>query len=181
MCESADDLVISIEEVLDFGIVTVKANFSDTRICSLLEKTVGAKLPKTGKILIGKKISIAWMSPDEFAILVKYDDGDKISKKIAGKMKNFHHLCVNVSDSRQCFKMVGKGWREVLSKGAPIDLNPEVFGAGSFRRTRIANMAVSIWTTNPREAYIFCQRSVGNFLFNWLRNSNLKVDQLDFY
>lgn len=181
MSDSADELAILIEEVADFGIITVKANVSDEKICSLLERVLNLKIPKIGKVTIGKKISVGWMSPDEIAVLVNYNDADKLSKKITEKMKSYHHLIVNMSDSRQCFKLTGKGWRDVLSKGTPIDLNPDVFGVGSFRRTRIASVAVSIWATDTHEAFLFSQRSVGGFISDWLRNSNRKTEQVNYY
>ena len=93
-------------------------------------------------------------------------------------MKNHHHLCSNMSDSRVCFRISGQGWREVLAKGTPIDLHPDIFPVGTFRRTRIANAAVAIWANTDDQVYIFSMRSVGSFVLDWLRNASLKTGHL---
>ena len=177
----ADEAVISIEEVSDFGFVIVKANFSDVKIRGLLHAVTGLDAPVTGKINTSKKMSVAWMSTDEYAIILKSSDVAKFTKKIKTKMKSNNHLCLDMSDSRRCFKLFGNGWREVLSKGTPVDLNPKEFIVGGFRRTRIANLAVAIWSVSDNEAYVLSMYSVGGFIFEWLKNANLKSGQLNYY
>ena len=86
-----------------------------------------------------------------------------------------------MSDSRRCFRLVGEGWREVLSKGTPANLDPEVLGVGGFRRTQIANVAIAVWVADPQEAYIFSMHSVGDFIFDWLKVANLKSGELKYY
>ncbi len=181
MLKSNTESVVSIEEVKDFGLIIVKANFLDNKICDLLQTSTGLQTPKTGKISIGKNLSIGWMSKDEYAIILRNVDADRIANKIKVKMKKEDHLCINMSDSRRCFRLLGHGWREVLSKGTPADLHPEVFGVGGFRRTRIANVAVAIWPTSDNEVYIFSMFSVGSFILDWLRTAGLKSGQLNFF
>ena len=172
---------VSIEEVFDFGMVSVKADFLDAKTRALLESVTGITSPNIGRISIGKKISVAWMSVDEYAIFLKNSEANKMSDKISSQMHNHHHLCVNMSDSRRCYRLLGNGWREVLSKGTPANLHPKVFGKGSFRRTRIANIAVGIWVHDNNEAYLFSMYSVGNFIFDWLNNANLRDGMFSYY
>ena len=181
MFDHDGETVISIEEVPDFGLVTLKANFVDAKICDLVAATTGTSFPKTGRISIGKKLSLGWMSIDEIAIILAGGEADKITKKIKSKLKSYHNLCVNVSDSRCCFKLQGHGWREVLSKGTPVNLNPAAFTVGSFRRTRIGNVAVAFWAAEKNLAYLFSMHSVGSFIFDWLQTANLKSGQLKYY
>ena len=176
-----DESVILIEEVVDFGLVIVKANFLDLKIRNLLAATIEMEVPKTGKISTGKKLSVGWMSTDEYVIILKKKEADKITRKINVKMKKYHHLCVNMSDSRRCYRLRGKGWREVLSKGSPTNFHPSVFGPGSFRRTRIASVATAIWAADENEAYVISMRSVSEFMFEWLRSANLKSGQITYY
>ena len=176
-----DESVILIEEVADFGLVILKANFLDTKICDLITSITGIDAPKTGKISIGKKLSVGWMSTDEYAIILKKRDAEKITRKINVKMKKYHHLCVNMSDSRRCYRLRGKGWREVLSKGSPTNFHPSAFGPGSFRRTRIASIATAIWAVDENESYVISMQSVSEFMFEWLRKANLKSGQFVYY
>ena len=74
MLKSDNESVVLVEEVNDFGLIIVKANFSDSKIRDLLQTSTGLKLPKNGRISIGKNLSIGWMSNDEHAIIIKNDD-----------------------------------------------------------------------------------------------------------
>ena len=181
MSERDDQAVVLIEEVRDFGLVTLKANFLDTKICDLVTATTGICFPKIGRISLGKKLSVGWMSIDEIAIILADSEADKITLKMKTKLKSYNNLCVNVSDSRCCFRLCGHGWREVLSKGTPVNLNPTSFTIGSFRRTRLGNVAVAIWAADVDEAYLFSMRSVGSFVSDWLCMANLKSGQLKYY
>ena len=181
MLKSDNESVVLVEEVNDFGLIIVKANFSDSKIRDLLQTSTGLKLPKNGRISIGKNLSIGWMSNDEHAIIIKNDDVDRFVTKITEKMKGYEHLCLNMSDSRRCFKLLGYGWREILSKGTPADLRSGVFGVGGFRRTRVANVAVAMWVISDKEAYVFSTYSVGDFILDWLRTANLKSGELSFF
>ena len=173
--------VVLIEEVQDFGLVTVKANFLDKKIHEMFAKTIGIDLPKTGKISLGKKLSVGWMSTDEYAIILRKMEADKIIRKLNTRMNKYHHLCVNMSDSRRCYRLRGNGWREVLSKGSPANFHPSEFGPSSFRRTRIASVATAIWAVTENEAYLFSMQSVGGFLSEWLRTANLKSGQIVYF
>ena len=70
---------VSIEEVFDFGMVSVKADFLDAKTRALLESVTGITSPNIGRISIGKKISVAWMSVDEYAIFLKNSEANKMT------------------------------------------------------------------------------------------------------
>ena len=172
---------IVIEEVTNFGMVSVKANFLDAKVCEIIQSLSGIQCPKKGKISGGKKLSVGWMSTDEYAIFGKNSDVIKLVGKIESKLKNYNHLCMNMSDSRRCFHLKGNGWREVLSKGTPADLSPKVFGKDVLRRTRIANVAVAIWTFNETEAFVMSMTSVGEFVLEWLNNACLETGRISYF
>ena len=177
-----DDIqLVSIKEVNDLGMVVVKANFLDNKIYNAFQTAIVTPVPKIGKISMKKNLSVAWMAIDEYAIFIERCNSQKMVDHIVRKMKKFDILCVNMSDSRTFFRLVGKGWREVLSKGTPADLSTKVFGVGSFRRTRIANVAIAVWVVDENEAYLFSMRSVSEYVQNWLQNANLKSSQLKFF
>ena len=101
-----DQSVILIEEFKDFGLIIIKANFLDRRICDDLSAATGVEVPKAGKISFGKKLSVGWMSTDEYAIILQKSEANKICNRIKVKLKKYDHLCINMSDSRRCFRLV---------------------------------------------------------------------------
>ena len=46
----------------------------------------------------------AWMSPDELLLLVDYDSADAVVAKLSEDLAAEHHMAVNVSDARACFR-----------------------------------------------------------------------------
>ena len=181
MNKKSELLAISIEEVEDFGIITLKANILDTEIIKVVELATGVTVPQVGKISIGKKLSVGWMSTDEYAVILPGTLADGLVNKISNKMKKYHHLCINMSDSRRCFRLRGERWREVLSKGTPVNLHPAAFNIGSFRRTRICNVAVAFWSAKEDEAYLISMVSESDFVSTWLRTAGLKTGEIVYY
>ena len=173
--------ILLIEEVANFGMVSVKVDLLDTEVREIIKSISGTQCPQIGKISDGKKMSIGWMSTDEYAIFGESSDVIRLVARIDSKLKKYNHLCLDMSDSRRCFHLKGKGWREVLSKGTPADLNPKAFGKGVLRRTRIANVAVAIWSFSETEAFIISMTSVGDFLLEWLNNACLETGQISYF
>jgi sarcosine oxidase subunit gamma len=172
---------VSIEEVKNFGMVTIKGNLSDNKMREIIQSISGTQCPQIGKISDGKKMSVGWMSTDEYAIFSESSDAIKLVDRIGSKLKKFDHLCLNMSDSRRCFHLKGKGWREVISKGTPANLSPKAFGKGVLRRTRIANVAVAIWSFNETEAFIISMTSVSDFILEWLNNASLETGRISYF
>ena len=175
------ELTVLIEEVTNFGMVSVKADLFDAKVREIIESISGIQCPQKGKISVGKKMSVGWMSTDEYAIFGESSDAIKLVGMIESKLNKYNHLCLNMSDSRRCFHLKGKGWREVLSKGTPSDLSPKAFDKGLLRRTRIANVAVAIWSFNETEVFIISMTSVGDFVLEWLNNACLKSGRISFF
>ena len=73
-----------------------------------------------------------------------------------------------MSDARAVFRLDGPGAREVLAKGAPVDLAPAAFGPGDFRRTRLGQVAAAFWMPEPEVFDLMCFRSVAGFVADWL-------------
>jgi len=50
-------------------------------------------------------------------------------------------------------------------------MSAEAFGAGDFRRTRMAQIAAAFWMPAEGEARIVCFRSVAEYAFNLLKDA----------
>ncbi len=111
---------------------------------------------------------IAWMSPDELLILCDYAEVTDRLAVLQSALKGQHALAVNVSDARAMFQVSGPHTREVIAKLAPVDMHPDHFKPGDFRRTRFAQVAGAFWLVNEETAQIICFRSVGQYMFDVL-------------
>lgn len=153
------------------GMITLRGDLTSAPLKTAVSAAVGLNIPAQRKVTHGPKGGVAWMSPDELLLLVDYDKVDAITAEISSAMQGEHHMAVNVSDARAVFMIEGRGAREVLAKGAPVDLSPEAFGVGDLRRSRIGQLAAAFWMTDDETFELVCFRSVGAFMFDWLSNA----------
>ena len=161
------------------GMITLKADLGVEAVAKAVKSSVGLTMPKAGEIKTGAKGRVAWMAADELMLFVEYYAADALVAKLEKALKDHHHLAVNVSDARACFKIDGDHIRNLLAKGTPTPLAG--FGPGQFRRSRIGQIAAAFWMESEKLGYVVCFRSVGAHMFEWLSNANDAHASLDLY
>ncbi|NOR61603.1 MAG: sarcosine oxidase subunit gamma [Rhodobacteraceae bacterium] len=152
------------------AMVTLKADLSNKATRATLKKVLGSAVPAPRKIVKG----VAWMAPDELLIMVP--DGTT-PEELVNRLHTgitAPALAVDVSDARAVFTLKGNSAREVLAKGAPVDLSAEAFTLGDFRRTRLGQVAVAFWMEADDEITLVCFASLKQFMFDWLVNAAQK-------
>jgi sarcosine oxidase, subunit gamma len=150
------------------GMITLRGDLGSANIARAVKTATGLTVPGQRQVKTGVRGTVAWMSPDELFLMVAYDKVNAIVTKMETALQDEHALVLNVSDARTLIRLSGKGVREVLAKGAPVDLSPEAFTPGDFRRTRLGQVAVAFWMTGDVDFELVCFRSVGEFVFDWL-------------
>lgn len=150
------------------GMITLRGELK--KISQAVEKSIGCAVPDTRRVLNGERGDVLWMSPDELLLTVPYEEvGDRLSV-LSEMLEGTHHLAVDVSDARAIFRLEGDTTREVLAKGAPVDLSRGAFGVGDVRRTRIGQVAAAFYQVDeePDVFEIICFRSYAQYLWDWL-------------
>jgi len=152
------------------AMVTLKADLSNKTTRAALKKVLGSAVPAPRKIVKG----VAWMAPDELLIMVPDSiTPDALCSRLHAEIKA-PALAVDVSDARAVFTLKGNNAREVLAKGAPVDLSADAFAFGDFRRTRLGQVAVAFWMEADDEITLVCFASLKQFMFDWLVNAAQK-------
>ncbi|RMD47440.1 MAG: sarcosine oxidase subunit gamma [Alphaproteobacteria bacterium] len=151
------------------GMVLLRIAPDDEAAAAAAAEAVGASLPGRRAVAEGPEgRAILWFSPDEFLILCPYEAAPGLAEALAARLEGHHALVLDVSDMRALFRIEGEGAREVLAKGAPVDLAPGAFGPGEVRRTRLGQVAVAFWMVNATDFELVCFRSVADYVFEWL-------------
>lgn len=150
------------------GMITLRGDLGSEAMAKAVKGATGLAVPGVRKVKLGKKGGVAWMSPDELLVMVDYDATAATVAKLESALAGEHHLAVDVSDARAVFAINGAGARDVLAKGAPVDLSPEAFGMGDIRRSRLGQVAAAFWMTDKDCFELVCFRSVGGFVYDWL-------------
>lgn len=153
------------------GMITLRGDLASPAVAEAVKSAVGTAIPAPREIIYAGANAAAWMSPDELLLLVTYDEAAAVASNLDAALAENHHLVVNVSDARELFRITGKGVREVLAKGAPVDLAPGRFEPGMIRRSRIGLLAAAFWMPDRDSFEIICFRSVSSQMEAWLRHS----------
>jgi sarcosine oxidase subunit gamma len=150
------------------GMITVRGDLAGEPLARALADLTGCAVPGRRRIETTGETTIAWMAPDELMLFLPHAAATGTAARLDAALEGQHRLVADVSDARALFRVSGPGGREVLAKGAPIDLAPDAFGPGDIRRTRLGQVAAAIWMPTPGELDLMCFRSVADFVETWL-------------
>jgi len=167
---------VSVRELGLQGMISLRGDLGSKTLQKVCTDVTGAQFPAQGQANAG----LAWMSPDEVLIMVDYTGVAAALDKIAKGLKGQHHLAVNVSDARAVFALQGPFAREVIAKLAPVDLHPDTFQPGDFRRTRLGQVAAAFWMDGPNQFKVICFRSVAQYTFELL-NVSANAGPVNYY
>ena len=156
----------SVRRFDDLGMLTFRGDLSDPAFRADAKQALRMPLPGPRRVSHAEGETLAWMAPDE--LLLVSEGGPRAVEPFAEALQKHHHLALDVSDARRTFELSGRGWRDLLAKGAPVDFHREAFGPGDFRRTRLGQIAAAFWCVEPDLARIIVARSVADFAEAWL-------------
>ncbi|WP_299406029.1 sarcosine oxidase subunit gamma [uncultured Roseobacter sp.] len=150
------------------GMITLRGDLASSAVQKAASGVAEVEMPGPNHANCVEDRGICWMSPDELLILCPYDMVAANIDKMTETLGNAHSLAVNVSDARAAFRITGPQAREVLAKLCPVDLSPENFAPGMFRRTRMAQVPAAFWMTDAESFQLVCFRSQARYVFDLL-------------
>jgi len=162
------------------GMISLRGNLANRKLQKVCTSLTGAHFPSQGQAIAAGENALAWMSPDEVLIVIGYDAVPAALEKIAKAMSGQHHLATNVSDARAVIRIEGDFSRDVVAKLAPVDLHPDSFGVGDFRRTRLGQVAAAFWMRDDEMFEVICFRSMAQYAFDLLAAS-AKAGRVDHF
>ncbi len=169
----AHGLAVAVEEAGLAGMVSLRGDFSDACLRAAAEAVAGVAAPETRRIVREGGRALAWMAPDELLLLLPYGEGAEAAAAFEARLEGRPGMAVDVSDARALFRLTGDGAREVIAKGAPVDLSRAAFGPGDLRRSHLGQVAAAFWQVSegPEVFELICFRSAAGYVFEWLVES----------
>lgn len=153
------------------GMITLRGDLADKGLRAVCKSVTGVAFPEQGKANVDGAKGLCWMSPDEVLVFVPYAETAATLAAIEKALKGKHYLAVDVSDARALLHVEGTFAREVMAKLAPVDLHPDTFKPGDFRRTRLGQVAAAFWMRDDDTFEVICFRSVAEYAFDLLAAS----------
>jgi len=177
----AKPVPMEIKEENNIGIISIRYHSKDDLGDNKTLGLRGLEIPKPNQILVSDKGALAWMSTDEFWFIVKKNQVKKTLKDLLKEYDNKNSIAIDISASRSVLSIKGALWRNVIAKGCPADLSDSSFRPGNIRRTRLGLVSVAIWCQNIDHAFVVCNRSVKDYLLDWVGSASLEGTIPEFY
>ncbi|MCY4461203.1 MAG: sarcosine oxidase subunit gamma [Albidovulum sp.] len=152
----------------DCGMIALRFDLLDEEAAGAVSKLLGAELPERGRFESNGEAMIAWMAPDELLVILPFPDLEECLASIAKLGREALLSATDVSDMRIVFEVSGPCSRDVVAKGSPLDLSSGAFGPGSFRRTRLGQVAAMAWMPEEPTICIACRRSEADYVEKFL-------------
>jgi sarcosine oxidase, subunit gamma len=157
-----------IREIGPVGMISLRARPDTPDLAKAVKAATGLALPETRRIVTKGDHAIGWMAPDEWLLLMPYDQVPVALKKLDKALAGRHFLAVDVSDARAVFRIEGARAAEVLMKLSPVD--HATLAPGELRRTRVAQVASAFWRDGDGYTLVSF-RSVAAYVMGLLRHS----------
>lgn len=171
---AAFDGLAGIREVGPVGMIALRSK-DLKNIGKTIKAVAGTKVPQTRRIVVEGDRACAWMSPDEYLLILPYAEVSKALAVIATTLQAEHHLAVDVSDARAVFRITGANAQQVLRKLCPVDLDR--MAPDEVRRTRAAQVACAFWQQDGGYTLISF-RSVAGYVMALLSHSAMVGSEL---
>jgi sarcosine oxidase subunit gamma len=162
---------VTVKDVGLQGMISLRGDLSDKTLLRVCQSVTGAKAPDPRSMSIDGVNGFGWMAPDEALLLVAYDALPLALEAIDKALIKKHYLASNVSDARAHIVVNGPFADEVIAKLAPVDLHPDSFQIGDFRRSRLGQVAAAFWKSDAETFHLICFRSVAEYAFDLLAAS----------
>ena len=159
---------VSVTEVAALGMISLRAKSDVAGLTLAIKAAVGVELPTSGQILTQASKAAAWMSPDEYLLIMPYAEVTGCLAQLRANLAGQHSLAVDVSDARAVFDVTGPKADQALSKLCPVDF--AALGPNQLRRTRTGQVAAAIWREGTGLRLV-CFRSVAGYVMGLLTHS----------
>lgn len=173
--------IATVEETGLSGMIALRGDLGLAAVKKAASAASGTPMPGKLEAVMSDTGGLCWMSPDELLVLCPYDEVQARLGALTSALAKTHALAVNVSDARALFRVSGPGAREVMAKLCPVDLSPEAFRPGMFRRTRMAQIPAAFWLEDEESFRIVCFRSVARYAFDLLKTAAADGSEVGYF
>jgi sarcosine oxidase, subunit gamma len=164
----------TIREIGPLGMITLRAKSDVAGLAAAIHAATGCAVPPQRQMLRAAGRLAGWMSPDEYLLIMPYDQVPKALDAIAAALAGQHHLAVDVSGARAAFAIDGAA-PSVLAKLTPTDF--AALQPMELRRTRLAQVAAAFWLEGGG-ATVVCFASVAQYMFDLLSHAAAKGTEI---
>src|SRR5262245_60320080 len=161
---------IIIEQVNDRGMIDLRGDPAEPGFREAVTAVLGLDLPLHPRSsAISGDTAALWLSIDQWLIVVPHAGAEEMAARLQAAVAPFHALAA----ARIIFRSRGLGSRELVMKGASVDLTHADDRAGTVRRFNFAELAAMVHVVNdgPETLDLYVFRSVGHYVRGFLETA----------
>ena len=170
------DGFVTVREIGPLGMIVLRGKPEVPGLEAAVRAVTGTGLPGVRRIEVAGDCAAGWMSPDEYLLILPYDQTGPALVGLSLVLQGQHHLAAVVSDARAVFRIEGVKADQVLAKLSPVDLGR--LEPGELRRTRAAQVAVAFWRDGEGFSLV-CFRSTAAYVMGLLQASARPGSEID--
>lgn len=171
---SAQGAGVAVRERPFLGHLILRGNAAEPAFCSGVEQALGLPLPlKAGGLSLdaGRDVSIQWMSPDEWLLVVPGGTEFATEKRLRDALAG-HFAVMNVSGGQTVLELEGPAVREMLMKCTPYDVHPRNFPVGKGVSSVFAKTTAIIRRVGGERWELVIRRSFADYLYRWVLDAS---------
>ncbi len=176
---TSDNTYVSMREISERGMIDLRGLATDRKFMVAAKSILGLDLPKQPRSSASwGDVKVLWLSPDQWLITCARAKAQALADDMATALAGLHALCVNVSDMRAVIRLEGERSREVVMKGATLDLTDGNYPPGTVRRMLFAEVAALLHVVEENTIDIYVFRSFADYAWEFLLKAARKGSEV---
>jgi sarcosine oxidase subunit gamma len=162
---------ITIVEPAEIAFASVIAKFGRrSALTSAVNAAFGVALPDGPRRAVKSGVAFAGVGPNHWIASAEGTEAAGFAAKARARIGPFA-VVSDQSDSRLVLQLSGPRVRDVLAKGAPVDLHPAAFKVGDVANTLICYIGTQIDRIDEATWQVTAPRSMAGSFWSWLTAS----------
>ena len=162
---------LTVVERTDIALASVIAKHGKRfMLVNAVNAAFGVALPDGPRRATVGSVAFAGTGPDQWLASAEGAEAAGFAAKLRGRVGPFAAVS-DQSDARLVLQLSGPRVRDVLAKGVPLDLHPDVFKPGDVATTLVAYMGVQVDRLDDATYQLTAPRSMAGSLWSWLSAS----------
>ncbi|MFK5668334.1 sarcosine oxidase subunit gamma [Pseudomonas shirazica] len=163
---------VTLRERKFLGHLTIRGDGHDPEFAAGVHKALGLELPVALTVVANNEMSLQWMGPDEWLLIVPGGQEFAVEQKLRAALEGQHIQVVNVSGGQSLLELRGPNVREVLMKSTSYDVHPNNFPVGKAVGTVFAKSQLVIRRTAEDTWELVIRRSFADYWWLWLQDAS---------
>ncbi|MCP1641311.1 sarcosine oxidase subunit gamma [Pseudomonas citronellolis] len=164
---------ITLREKKLLGHLTLRGSAHDAAFAEGVHKALGLELPVALTLVAKGEVSLQWLGPDEWLLIVPGGEEFTVEKKLRETLgEDLHYSVVNVSGGQTLLELSGPKVRELLMKSTSYDVHPSNFPVGKAVGSIFAKSQCVIRHTGEDTWELVVRRSFADYFWLWLQDAS---------